>query len=308
MLSKIIESNKYVIENAKFIQINKKEIEKFANQIKDVDIQNWLYNSPYKLLDENIENIITFLLYFEAIDFSFWGTPKWQIETSNGKEDGSMALMYAMLSYIRENKSFDNLTKEKFKEYLKGNVDIPLFEERFKIIKSVNKVVNERFGGDFYNDIYNLTNDEELFKFIIDNFEDFKDVRTYQGKIIYFYKLEQLLTSDILHIREKKENIKVDYSHLVGCSDYKIPQGLRALNLVEYNKELAYIVDNKIEIKENSTYEVEIRATVIYVIDEIKKLLNNKINAIELNDYIWLMSKNKELPKRPYHLTRTTNY
>ena len=308
MLSKIIESNKYVIENAKFIQINKKEIEKFANQIKDVNIQNWLYNSPYKLLDENIETIITFLLYFEAIDFSFWGNPKWHIETINGVEDGSMALMYAMLRYMRENKSFNNLTKEKFKKYLQGNIDIPLFEERYQIIKNINKVVNEKMDGNFYNAVFKLTNDEELFKFIIDNFEDFKDVRTYQGKIIYFYKLAQLLTSDILHIREKKENVKVDYSHLVGCSDYKIPQGLRALNLVEYNKELADIVDNKIEIKENSTYEVEIRATVIYVIDEIKKLLNNKINAIELNDYIWLMSKNKELPKRPYHLTRTTNY
>lgn len=308
MLSKIIESNKYVIENAKFIQINKKEIEKFANQIKDVNIQNWLYNSPYKLLDENIETIITFLLYFEAIDFSFWGNPKWHIETINGVEDGSMALMYAMLRYMRENKSFNNLTKEKFKKYLQGNIDIPLFEERYQIIKNINKVVNEKMDGNFYNAVFKLTSDEELFSFIIDNFEDFKDVRTYQGKIIYFYKLAQLLTSDILHIREKKENVKVDYSHLVGCSDYKIPQGLRALNLVEYNKELADIVDNKIEIKENSTYEVEIRATVIYVIDEIKKLLNNKINAIELNDYIWLMSKNKELPKRPYHLTRTTNY
>lgn len=308
MLSKIIESNKYVIENAKFIQINKKEIEKFANQIKDVNIQNWLYNSPYKLLDENIETIITFLLYFEAIDFSFWGNPKWHIETINGVEDGSMALMYAMLRYMRENKSFNNLTKEKFKKYLQGNIDIPLFEERYQIIKNINKVVNEKMDGNFYNAVCKLTSDEELFSFIIDNFEDFKDVRTYQGKIIYFYKLAQLLTSDILHIREKKENIKVDYAHLVGCSDYKIPQGLRALNLVKYNKELADIVDNKIEIKENSTYEVEIRATVIYVIDEIKKLLNNKINAIELNDYIWLMSKNKELPKRPYHLTRTTNY
>ena len=308
MFNEIIESNKYVIENAKFIQINKKEIEKFANQIKDVNTQNWLYNSPYKLLDENIETIITFLLYFEAIDFSFWGSPKWQIETINGKEDGSMALMFAMLRYIRENKSFDSMTKENFKEYLKGNVEIPLFEERFKIIKNVNKVVNETFSGDFYNAIYNLTNDEELFKFIIDNFEDFKDIRTYEGKKIYFYKLAQLLTSDILHIREKKENIKVDYSHLVGCSDYKIPQVLRALNLVKYNEELANIVDNKIEIKENSKYEVEIRAKVIYVIDEIKRLLNNKVNAIELNDYIWLMSKNKELPKRPYHLTRTTNY
>lgn len=308
MFNEIIESNKYVIENAKYIQINKDEIKKFANGIQEVNIKNWLYNSPYNLLDENVETIITFLLYFEAIDFSFWGSPKWQIETSNGKEDGSMALMYAMLRYIRENKTFDNLTKENFKEYLKGNVEIPLFEERFKIIKNVNKVVNERFGGDFYNAIYNLTNDEELFKFIIDNFEDFKDIRTYEGKTIYFYKLAQLLTSDILHIREKKENIKVDYSHLVGCSDYKIPQGLQALNLVKYNEELANIVDNKIEIKENSKYEVEIRATVIYVIDEIKRLLNNKVNAIELNDYIWLMSKNKELPKRPYHLTRTTNY
>ena len=267
-----------------------------------------MYNSPYNLLDENVETIITFLLYFEAIDFSFWGSPKWQIETINGKEDGSMALMFAMLRYIRENKSFDSMTKENFKEYLKGNVEIPLFEERFKIIKNVNKVVNETFSGDFYNAIYKLTNDEELFKFIIDNFEDFKDIRTYEGKTIYFYKLAQLLTSDILHIREKKENIKVDCSHLVGCSDYKIPQGLRALNLVKYNEELANIVDNKIEIKENSKYEVEIRATVIYVIDEIKRLLNNKVNAIELNDYIWLMSKNKELPKRPYHLTRTTNY
>lgn len=308
MLSKIIESNKYVIENAKYIQINKDEIKKFANGIQEVNIKNWLYNSPYNLLDENVETIITFLLYFEAIDFSFWGSPKWQIETSNGKEDGSMALMYAMLRYIRENKTFDNLTKEKFKKYLQGNIDIPLLEERYQIIKNINKVVNEKMDGDFYNAIYNLTNDEELFKFIIDNFEDFKDIRTYEGKTIYFYKLAQLLTSDILHIREKKENIKVDYSHLVGCSDYKIPQGLRALNLVKYNEELANIVDNKIEIKENSKYEVEIRATVIYVIDEIKRLLNNKVNAIELNDYIWLMSKNKELPKRPYHLTRTTNY
>lgn len=308
MFNEIIESNKYVIENAKYIQINKEEIKKFANGIQEINIKNWLYNSPYNLFNENVETIITFLLYFEAIDFSFWGSPKWQIETSNGKEDGSMALMYAMLRYIRENKTFDNLTKEKFKKYLQGNIDIPLLEERYQIIKNVNKVVNETFSGDFYNAIYNLTNDEELFKFIIDNFEDFKDIRTYEGKKIYFYKLAQLLTSDILHIREKKENIKVDYSHLVGCSDYKIPQGLRALNLVKYNEELANIVDNKIEIKENSKYEVEIRATVIYVIDVIKRLLNNKVNAIELNDYIWLMSKNKELPKRPYHLTRTTNY
>ena len=308
MFNKIIESSKFVIENAKYVKINYDEIKKFAKNIQEVNIQNWLFNLPLNLLDENIDTIIEFLLYFEAIDFSFWGNPKWEIQTEKGKQDGSMALLYAMLKYIKENKNFDNITKEKFGKYLKGNIEIPLFKERYNILKNINNVVKEKMNGSFYKAIYNLKTDEELFDFIINNFKDFEDIRTYNGKTIYFYKLAQLLTSDILHMREKKENIKVDYSHLVGCSDYKIPQGLRALNLVSYNEELANLVDNKIELKQNSEYEVEIRATVIYVINKIKELLDNRINAIDLNDYIWLMSKNKDLPKKPYHLTRNTNY
>lgn len=308
MFNKIIKSNEFVIENAKYIKINNDEIKKFAENVKQVNIQNWLFNVPFNLLDESIDTIIEFLLYFEAIDFSFWGNPKWEIQTEKGKQDGSIALMYAMLKYIKENKNFDNITKEKFGEYLKGNIEIPLFKERYNILKNINNVVKEKMNGSFYKAIYNLKTDEELFDFIINNFKDFEDTRTYKGKTIYFYKLAQLLTSDILHMREKKEDIKVDYSHLVGCSDYKIPQGLRALNLVSYNEELANLVDNKIEIKQNSEYEVEIRATVIYVINKIKELLDNKINVIDLNDYIWLMSKNKDLPKKPYHLTRNTNY
>ena len=308
MFNKIIESSKFVIENAKYVKINYDEIKKFAKNIQEVNIQNWLFNLPLNLLDENIDTIIEFLLYFEAIDFSFWGNPKWEIQTEKGKQDGSMALLYAMLKYIKENKNFDNITKEKFGEYLKGNIEIPLFEERYNILKKINNVVKEKMNGSFYKAIYNLKTDEELFDFIINNFKDFEDIRNYKGKTIYFYKLAQLLTSDILHMREKKEKIKVDYSHIVGCSDYKIPQGLRALNLVSYNEELANLVDNKIELKQNSEYEVEIRATVIYVINKIKELLDNRINAIDLNDYIWLMSKNKDLPKKPYHLTRNTNY
>ena len=308
MFNKIIESSKFVIENAKYVKINYDEIKKFAKNIQEVNIQNWLFNLPLNLLDENIDTIIEFLLYFEAIDFSFWGNPKWEIQIEKGKQDGSIALMYAMLKYIKENKNFDNITKEKFGKYLKGNIEIPLFEERYNILKNINSVVKEKMNGGFYKAIYNLKTDEELFDFIINNFKDFEDIRNYKGKTIYFYKLAQLLTSDILHMREKKENIKVDYSHIVGCSDYKIPQGLRALNLVSYNEELANLVDNKIELKQNSEYEVEIRATVIYVINKIKELLDNRINAIDLNDYIWLMSKNKDLPKKPYHLTRNTNY
>ena len=160
----------------------------------------------------------------------------------------------------------------------------------------------------FYLFIKDITSDVELFEIITKYFENFKDERTYNNKKIYFYKLAQLLTSDILHIRELKENVKVDYSHLVGCSDYKIPQVMRGLGILEYSENLANIIDNKKEIEVNSEYEVEIRANMIVVIDLIKEKLENKVCAIDINDYIWSQGRNKSLELKPYHLTRNTNY
>ncbi len=147
----------------------------------------------------------------------------------------------------------------------------------------------------------------ELFNIIVINFESFKDERIYDGTTIYFYKLAQLLTSDILHIREKLENKKVDYSNLIGCADYKIPQTLRTLGIIEYSKELSDLVDNKIEIEVASKYEVEIRASQIVVIEYIKKKLDN-VMPIDINDFLFIYSKNVKNIVKPYHLCRNTNY
>ena len=124
---------------------------------------------------------------------------------------------------------------------------------------------------------------------------------------IYFYKLAQLLTSDILHIREYLENVKVDYSNLIGCADYKIPQTLRELGIIEYDYELPNIVDARQELEISSKYEVEIRASRIVVIDYIKSKLKN-VNSIDINDYLFTYSKKVKNIVRPYHLCRNTNY
>lgn len=310
MLNEIIKSCEYVVNNSKSVKINETKLDEFINTIKNVKTSNWLSFSPYNLLDLKVETIINFLLVYESIDFSFWGNPKWTIDTDNGKEDGSIALLYAILKYVKDNNStdFSNITKDEFKKILKGNVEIPLFEERYNIIKNVSKIANEKMNGNFYTFIKDITTDIELFEVIIKYFKNFKDERTYNNKNVYFYKLAQLLTSDILHIRELKENIKVDYSHLVGCADYKIPQVMRGLGILEYSDKLASIIDNKKEIELNSEYEVEIRASMLIVIDTIKEKLENKFYSIDINDYIWTQGRNKSLDLKPYHLTRTINY
>ncbi len=310
MLNEIIKSCKFVSNNSKSVKINETRLNEFIKRIEKVETKHWLSFSPYNLLDLSTETIINFLLVYESIDFSFWGNPKWTIDTNDGKEDGSIALLYAILKYVKDKNTtdFSNITKEEFRKILKGNTEIPLFEERYKIITSVSRIVNEKMNGNFYEFIKNINTDTELFDIIVNYFQNFKDERIYEDEDIHFYKLAQLLTSDILHIRELKEKIRVDYSHLIGCADYKIPQVMRGLGILEYSDELSYIIDNRKEIEVNSEYEIEIRANMIIVIDLIKKKLDNKVFSIDINDYIWSQGKNKNVELKPYHLTRNTNY
>lgn len=214
-----------------------------------------------------------------------------------------------MLKFVEDKKLEDlyDISYEEFKLMLKGNVEIPFIQERYETLIQTSKIVKEKMNGNFYKYVYFIYSDIDLFEVIINKFPSFKDERKYDGKTIYFYKLAQLLTSDILHLRERMENIKVDYSHLIGCADYKIPQTMRALDIVEYNDELSNIIDNKVEIECSSKYEVEIRASMIVVIDYIKNKIDNT-NAIDINDYFFTASKKVKSIAKPYHLCRNQNY
>lgn len=309
MLENIIDSCKYVMENAKYVIINYNKLDEFITTINCKELKHWLSDNPYNILDLGIENVINFILLFESIDYSFWGNPKWNIDTESGKKDGSDALLFAMIKFVKDRNLEDlyNISYEDFKLMLKGNVEIPLIKERYETLIETSKIVKEKMNGNFYKYVYSIHNDVELLKVIINNFPSFRDERKYDEKTIYFYKLAQLLTSDILHLREQMENIKVDYSHLIGCADYKIPQTIRALEITKYNEELSNVVDNRLEIEYSSKYEVEIRASMIVVIDYIKSKLKS-FNSIDINDYLFTYSKNVKNIVRPYHLCRNQNY
>lgn len=304
---KIIETCHFVCTNAKHVQINYDKLDKLLEEEISCG-KYWGESNLFHFMDLDISTIINFLLLYQSIGFSFWGDPKWEISTDEGMFDGSTALMYIFIKnieFFKDFKKVEEMSFNTFKNLMQGNIEIPLLESRYKILKEVSHIVNEKMNGNFYNTIKDITNDIELCSFIIKSFPSFKDTRTYLDHEIYFYKLASLLTSDILHARSSKEHINVDYSHIAGCSDYKIPQILHNLNITEYSGYLEKIISSKQEIPENNPLEIEIRASVI----EVEKYIVEKtgICGIDANDYLWLKSKNSNQNK-PYHLTRTTSY
>ena len=309
-LELIKETTDYVYKNSKHVSINEEKIKELTRTHNFNIAPHWLSNNPFNILDLEIEQIVNFLIIYDSIDYSFWGNPKWTIQTNEEKLDGAFALMYSLLKLMKEkgHLNFEKITIEEFKEALKGNVEIPLLEQRYKTIQENSKIINKKMNGNFYTFTKNITLDTELFKLITTELPSFEDTRTYKGKTIYFYKLAQLATSDILHIRQIKEQIETDTSHLLGCADYKIPQVLRGLGILEYSEYLEKIIDNKQEIEENSEYEIEIRANMIKSLELIKQSLNKNINLIDINDIIWSLGQDKTSKLKPYHLTRTRSY
>ena len=306
-ITKLNNSYEYVCDNSTNVKINYEQIDKMIEQIKESSAKHWLDSNPYGLMDMDVKSIINFLLIYHTIgDYCFWGEPKWEIETELGKMDGSFAIMYLIINRFKTNNIFD-MTYEEFSELLKGNVNIPLLKDRYQNLTKMNAFLKAN-NKTFYELIKDFNIDSDLLEYIITNLDYFEDKAFYNNQEILFYKRAQLLTSDILHVRALKENIKVDYSHLIGCADYKIPQVMRCYGMLEFSDELTNIVDNKIELSEDSMSEIEIRANTLKVIDYIYKKLNKEYFKMDINDFIWLLGQNKQLMTKPYHRTLTKHY
>lgn len=65
---------------------------------------------------------------------------------------------------------------------------------------------------------------------------------------------------------------------------------MHGLGILEYNNELSLLLESKTEIAENSMYEVEIRASMIIVINYIYEQVNKSIvSKISLSVFIFLI-------------------
>lgn len=305
------EEFKYVVNNSKYVSINESEIEKFVNDLGSINYNHWS-NELNLDLEEKEWILLAFII--ESMNFCFWKKPKCKIRYNNEIMSGSNALFYSVIKEVEFNKNFLNiaylhdLNEEKFRKIFKGiEGEIPLFEARYDNFKEVvNNIYN---NSKFYDDLFSIRTDRELLKYITDNFSSFDDKSKYKNKIIHFNKRATLLTNDLFYLSKTINCNLNNVNNLSGCADYGIPRTFRDYNILIYNDELSKMVDNEEEIFHDSEMEVEIRASMLYIIEIIKEKLRQKgivINSVELDNLIWWMGKKNK--KSNVHHTITIFY
>ncbi|XP_042895509.1 queuosine 5'-phosphate N-glycosylase/hydrolase isoform X2 [Parasteatoda tepidariorum] len=198
--------------------------------------------------------------------------------------------------------------------------EIPMLEERHKVLIETGRCLIEKFGGSFKNCVELCKNNAmNLLNLIIENFPSYKDEALYEGKLVSFYKRAQILIGDIWACFEGQGlGYFEDIHNLAIFADYRIPQVLAHMKVLIYSEDLYQKLEKGIEMKNGDSEEVEIRGCTIWAVElilqRIKKLeVEGKdilFNSILIDHYLWEHRRKhaEEMSSTPFHRVRCIYY
>lgn len=310
--AEVLDSTKTVVGCSKHIAICDGQIARFCED-KSPDAKtdgDWLKKSPFPLGQLSEKDLAHLMLAFNSLSFSYWGDPYWQVTYKDTTyQRGSWSLIAALLRAREDGVDIldpsvqSGLSKSQLAKILRGNREIPLLEDRLRIINQVGQLIRDDYGSDFRNMIHEHTDAVKLLSAIINQIPSFEDTADYRGMQVSFYKRAQAL-AECMAVQFSLQGL----DRLTALADYILPRKLRDEGILIYDQELSGLVDNREDIPPRSAYEVEIRANTVWAVEKIKAQFAKKniyLSSKEINDHLWLTG---DTENSEFHRTRTTAY
>lgn len=314
----VLASTAKVVKRAKLVKLSTKRVSSVARvlALRPVPVPNW--NFEHHFFDET-EKSVMYIFLLDTLNFCFWGEPKWQVTQVRGNADGYWALAASLKHAAQRDENFlnadflANISPDYLARVLKGNVEIPLFIERWRNTQELGRVLRDNFGGSAARLVEAANGDATgLARLVADSISSFQDTSIYNKKQVNLFKRAQILVGDLYGTfnGEKWGKFK-NLQDLTSFADYKLPQILRAWGILEYAPALARQVDNKKPLLKDSPAEVEIRASMVWAVEFLRQALvdlDRDVNSVQTDWFLWESSQGKVKGMKPYHRVRTIYY
>lgn len=314
----VLVTTRRVVDLATGVRIDTPAVEALAERITRHDLMPAAWDGVLHWSGAP-EATANYILVLDALNFCFWGEPRWVVTYQGKHYNGYAALAAALTRALQDGVPLTNagylahIDEAEMATILAGEARIPLLPERVENLREVGHVLQERYDGQFGNLIRDVNGSAvELIRCVVDEFSSFRDVATYDGAEVRFYKRAQILASD-LHGAFAGNGLGAfhDLERLTAFADYKVPQVLRELGVLHYTSELSALVDTQVELSSGSPFEVEIRAATIWAVEELRRALRQReidLPAYQLDWTLWQFGQDLPAATRPYHRTRTIFY
>ncbi len=314
----IIHSLLPVLENPRFVLINRDRVAEFCARIggRHFPRNRWNFSFIHQSRDELG---VDYFMLFSALNFCFWGSPKWTVEYQGKHYDGAFGLFAALKRAIEEGvpiwegEYLAMFNKSDLASILRGNVKIPLLEERFHICREAGRALSKHFAGRFNRVVDRAEGSAvKLIGLLLEYFPSFDDSVEWEDGKVLFYKRAQLAPTLIYERwNGRGAGSFSDIDLLTASADYKIPQVLRKLGILEYVNGLDQMVDEGRFIPNRSREEIEIRASTIMAVEMILANLQKRVAGLDsqkIDRLLWWIGQKRGPADKPYHKTRTIFY
>ncbi len=321
-MEKVLKATRWVTENASHVKINSKAIQKAVELfLKKKPITQNFWSTEIHFFD-GTEETVRWIFLLDTLNHCFWpdpGNPPWAVFHNNKEYSGYEGLAVSLKRAIEEGIPLTDpdflitLNENMLAHIFRGRGMIPMLRHRTENLKEVGRVLKEQWRGDVVNIVEAASQSaKSLVEKIVTYFNSFKDEANYKGKTVYFWKRAQLFVSDLyIAFNGTKWGEFKDIQCLTAFADYKLPQVLRHLGILEYDQELEHKIESKIILPSGSKEEVEIRAATVQAVELIKNALQKRkipCNSALIDNWLWSLGQEKEFRKKPYHLCRTIFY
>jgi hypothetical protein len=291
---------------------------------------------------------------------------KSDVRHDHGDSGDASTCIRADSSYALSPSNLANLTATKLQSLLQPYFpsssesivyELPAIDVRCKLLNELGRGLLDNHNGSVLNMVSKSNQSADaLVRIILETFPGFRDYVDRDswankchscdwetGKsspsVIHFYKRAQIAVADMWAAlgRCATSNQRFDFSDMkliTTFPDYRVPQILRQVGVMQYVPELAAKVDNHDELEEGGVDEVSIRACTVVAVEEmveqvkkhladiseaddaseqsksnLHKLLED-VSAVTIDWYLWQRGEQEDRWNLlgPHHRVRTTYY
>jgi len=218
---------------------------------------------------------------------------------------------------ILDGRYLATVARPELEQVFAGNIEIPMLDEKLKVLNDVGRKLTQSYDGFFHNFIPTCSprlfdGGKGLVDRLIVEFPRFDDTSPYRGHQVHFYKLAQLAFWGLYSGFLGHGGFRIDdIGSMTAFADYIVPVALRVMDILVYTPELEEKIDSRQLIPRDSDEEIEIRAHMLYA----TALLTEEINARrppeleviipQVDARLW---GSYHKTHWPHHLTRTIMY
>lgn len=315
-----LQSVQPVIEGSRHVRTDEQAVERVASWLAYEE-----FGGPGSATAEPLERTrsIELTMFINTLNFAFTDfttSTKFEVEGPDGRTLSDSEAMFRCIDLalaagvpLTDGRYQAEVTADQLRDIFRGNIEMPMLDERAEMLNQVGRVLAERYDGSFARFIDScppkLYHDGEgVLERLLEEFPRFRDVSDWHGHEVQLLKLPQLALWTMHaggHVR------LADLERMTAFADYIVPVALRLFGVFEYTADLEERINTGQLIPRDSDEEIEIRAHSLHATALLTEAVNRirpehlRIVIPQLDFRLW---KTYHATFWPHHLTRTVMY